>query len=91
MRKLITGLILATTTFPVFAFTTTAVAPLPEPGALWLLGIGAVAGLLVKAKNRNNKKKRYSNRHAAHARNVLNEKNPLARRYGLQKKNKNPS
>ena len=57
MRKLITGLILATTTFPVFAITTTAVAPLPEPGALWLLGIGAVAGLLVRAKNRNSKKK----------------------------------
>ena len=58
MRKLL-GLILATTALPVFAFTNTAVAPstVPEPGALWLLGIGAVAGLLVKAKNRNNKKK----------------------------------
>jgi len=55
MRKLFAGLILATTAFPVFAI---AVAPqsVPEPGALWLLGIGAAAGLLVKAKNRNKKK-----------------------------------
>jgi len=57
MRKLL-GLILATAAFPVFAVTVTAApSPIPEPGALWLLGIGAVAGLLVKAKNRNNKKK----------------------------------
>ncbi|MHB0975078.1 MAG: PEP-CTERM sorting domain-containing protein [Thiobacillus sp.] len=56
MRKLFAGLILATTALPAFAI---AVAPtsVPEPGALWLLGIGAVAGLIVKAKNRNSKKK----------------------------------
>jgi len=58
MRKL-SGFILATAAFPVFAFTNIARAPLtiPEPGALWLLGIGAAAGLLVRAKSRNNKKK----------------------------------
>ncbi len=56
MHKLLAGLILATTAFPVFAI---AVVPnsVPEPGALWLLGIGAVAGLVVRAKNRNDKKK----------------------------------
>lgn len=55
MRKLLAGLILATAAVPAFAI---AVAPtsVPEPGALWLLGIGAAAGLLVKAKNRNKKK-----------------------------------
>lgn len=58
MRKTI-GLILATTALPVFATAINAAAPstVPEPGALWLLGIGAAAGLLVRAKNRNNKKK----------------------------------
>lgn len=56
MRKTL-GILLSTAAFPVFAVTTNvAVTPLPEPGALWLLGIGAVAGLLIKAKNRNNKK-----------------------------------
>lgn len=30
---------------------------IPEPGALSLLGIGAVAGLAIWAKNRGNKKK----------------------------------
>ncbi len=57
MRKLLAGLILGTTAFPVFAITVGAAATVPEPGALWLLGIGAVAGLLVKVKNRDNKKK----------------------------------
>lgn len=58
MRKLL-GLTLATAAFPVFATAVSAAAPstVPEPGALWLLGIGAAAGLLVRAKNRNNKKK----------------------------------
>lgn len=56
MRKLLAGLILATTAFPVLAIAV-APSPIPEPGALWLLGIGAAAGLLVRAKNRNNKKK----------------------------------
>lgn len=53
MRKLLAGLILATTAFPAFAI---AVAPIPEPGALSLVGIGAVAGILVWAKNRNKNK-----------------------------------
>ena len=58
MRKLL-GFLLAATALPALAFTRTAVtsSPIPEPGALWLLGIGAVAGLLVRARNRNNKKK----------------------------------
>ena len=57
MRKLLAGLILATTALPVFAAVVTAApSSVPEPGALWLLGIGAAAGLLVKAKNRNKKK-----------------------------------
>lgn len=55
MHKLLAGLILATTAFPVFAIAV-APSPIPEPGALWLLGIGAVAALVVRAKNRNKKK-----------------------------------
>lgn len=55
MRKTL-GIILATTAFPVFAFTAVAPSPIPEPGALSLLGIGAVAGLLMLAKKRNKKK-----------------------------------
>lgn len=55
MHKLLAGLILATTAFPVLAIAV-APSPIPEPGALWLLGIGAVAGLVVRAKNRNKKK-----------------------------------
>lgn len=51
MRKTL-GIILATTAFPVFAFTDVAPSSIPEPGALSLLGIGAVAGLLVWVKNR---------------------------------------
>ena len=57
MRKLLAGLILATTAFPVLAIAVAPPNSVPEPGALWLLGIGAAAGLLVRAKNRNNKKK----------------------------------
>lgn len=56
MRKLLAGLILTTTAFPVFAAILNGPSSVPEPGALWLLGIGAAAGLLVKAKNRNKKK-----------------------------------
>lgn len=52
MRKII-GVLLAATSFPVFAAVTNGT--IPEPGALSLLGIGAVAGLLVWAKNRNKK------------------------------------
>ena len=56
MRKTL-GIILATTAFPVFAVTVNAApASIPEPGALSLMGIGAVAGLLVLAKKRKNKK-----------------------------------
>lgn len=57
MRKTL-GIILAATAFPVFAVTINAAAPstIPEPGALSLLGIGAVAGLIVLAKKRKNKK-----------------------------------
>ena len=55
MRKTL-GIILATTAFPAFSFTTTAAANIPEPGALSLLGIGAVAGLVVWASKRNKKK-----------------------------------
>lgn len=56
MRKTL-GFILAATAFPVFAVTVNAVpSSIPEPGALSLLGIGAVAGLLVLAKKRKNKK-----------------------------------
>lgn len=56
--RTILGIILATTTFQAFAVTVNAVAPssVPEPGALSLLGIGAVAGLLIRAKQRNKKK-----------------------------------
>ena len=57
MQKLLAGLILAATAFPVFAIAVVPPNSVPEPGALWLLGIGAVAGLVVRAKNRNNKKK----------------------------------
>ena len=60
MRKFmhkITGVELAATSFPVFAVTFgPAVASIPEPGALSLLGIGAVAGLVVWSKKRKNKK-----------------------------------
>lgn len=56
MQKLLAGLILATTAFPVFAIAVVPPNSVPEPGALWLLGIGAVAGLVVRAKNRNDKK-----------------------------------
>ncbi len=55
MRKLLAGLILATTAFPAFAIAV-APSPIPEPGALSLVGIGAVAGILVWAKNRNKNK-----------------------------------
>lgn len=57
MRKTL-GFILATTAFPALAVTINAVAPssIPEPGALSLMGIGAVAGLVVLAKKRKNKK-----------------------------------
>lgn len=48
MFKLI-GVVLASIAFPAFAITTNAI---PEPDALALLGIGAVAGLLIWAKNR---------------------------------------
>lgn len=50
MYKII-GVVLASLAFPVFAITT-APNSIPEPNALALLGIGAVAGLLVWAKNR---------------------------------------
>lgn len=50
MHKMI-GVVLASLAFPVFAITT-APNPIPEPNALALLSIGAVAGLLVWAKNR---------------------------------------
>ncbi|MDP2030636.1 MAG: PEP-CTERM sorting domain-containing protein [Thiobacillus sp.] len=50
MFKLI-GVVLASIAFPAFAITT-APNPIPEPGALSLLGIGAVAGLLIWVKNR---------------------------------------
>ncbi|OYW37473.1 MAG: hypothetical protein B7Z35_09915 [Hydrogenophilales bacterium 12-61-10] len=50
MYKII-GVVLATLAFPVFAITS-APNSIPEPDALALLGIGAVAGLLVWAKNR---------------------------------------
>ncbi len=53
MRKII-GVLLAVTSFPALAIT--AVNSIPEPGALSLLGIGAVAGILVWATNRNKKK-----------------------------------
>ena len=55
MRKLFAGLILATSAVPAFAIAVAPPTSVPEPGALWLLGIGAAAGLLVKAKNRNKK------------------------------------
>jgi hypothetical protein len=56
MRKTL-GIILATTAFPVFAVTVNAApASIPEPGALSLMGIGAVVGLVVLAKKRKNKK-----------------------------------
>ncbi|MDP1645349.1 MAG: PEP-CTERM sorting domain-containing protein [Thiobacillus sp.] len=55
MRKIL-GIILATTAFPVFSATVAAVPTIPEPGALSLLGIGAVAGFVVWAKKRNKKK-----------------------------------
>lgn len=55
MRKTL-AIILATTAFPVFALTTNGIANIPEPGALSLLGIGAVAGLVVWANKRNKKK-----------------------------------
>lgn len=50
MYKII-GVVLASIAFPAFAITA-APNSIPEPGALALLGIGAVAGLLVWAKNR---------------------------------------
>lgn len=53
MHKIV-GVLLATTSFPAFAITV--VNSIPEPGALSLLGIGAVAGILVWAKNRNKNK-----------------------------------
>ena len=60
MRKLmhkITGVALAATAFPVFAAVPSpTVGNIPEPGALSLLGIGAVAGLVVWSRNRKNKK-----------------------------------
>jgi len=55
MRKTF-GIILAATAFPAFAVTAVAPSSIPEPGALALLGIGAVAGLLALAKKRKNKK-----------------------------------
>lgn len=54
MRKII-GVLLAATSLPAFAIEGMANS-IPEPGALSLLGIGAVAGLLVWAKKRNKKK-----------------------------------
>lgn len=53
MHKII-GVLLAATSFPALAVTVGN--SLPEPGALSLLGIGAVAGILVWAKNRNKNK-----------------------------------
>ena len=50
------SLSLAATSFPVFAAVGAAPGTIPEPGALSLLGIGAVAGLVVWSKNRKNKK-----------------------------------
>ncbi|NDP48439.1 MAG: PEP-CTERM sorting domain-containing protein [Sulfuriferula multivorans] len=47
------SLTLAIVSFPALAVT---VATIPEPGALSLFGIGAVAGLVIWAKNRKNKK-----------------------------------
>lgn len=47
------GLTFALVSIPALAAT---VGTVPEPGALSLLGIGAVAGLAVWAKNRNKKK-----------------------------------
>lgn len=51
-------LLLATSASPVFAVTTNIVAPspIPEPGALALFGIGAVAAVVILAKKRNKKK-----------------------------------
>lgn len=57
MHKLLAGLILATTAFPVFAIAVIPPNSVPEPGALWLLGIGAVAALVVRAKKRSDKNK----------------------------------
>ena len=56
--RTILGILFASAAFPAFAVTVTAAAPspIPEPGALALMGIGAVAGLIVLAGKRKNKK-----------------------------------
>lgn len=53
--RTILGILLAAAAFPVFAVTV-APSPIPEPGALSLMGIGAVVGLVVLARKRKNKK-----------------------------------
>lgn len=57
MNKITHGILaltLAALSSPVFAVEATN--SIPEPGALSLLGIGAIAGLVVWSRNRKNKK-----------------------------------
>ncbi len=51
MKRFALTLILSLSSLPALAGTPT----IPEPGALSLLGIGAVAGLVVWARNRKKK------------------------------------
>lgn len=55
MKQLVLTFILGLSSLPVLAGITAPPNTIPEPGALSLLAIGAVGGLVIWARNRNKK------------------------------------
>jgi hypothetical protein len=55
MKQLVLTFILGLSSLPVLAGTVAPPNTIPEPGALSLLAIGAVGGLVIWARNRNKK------------------------------------